>query len=68
MKVQLIGPTTLLIVVFGMIIGSIFGVFNGILAIILSLLVASLLRKRFKSKELAQDASTQDAQTNAVPA
>ena len=68
MKVQLVGATTLIILVFGMIIGSIFGVLNGILAIILSLLVASLLHKRFKSKELAEDASNQDAHTDSVSA
>lgn len=52
MKVQVVGFTTLIILVFGVILGSIFGAFNGILAIILSILVASLLSKKFKNKEL----------------
>ena len=52
MQVQLVGFTTLTILVFGMFIGSIFGVLNGLLAIILSILVASLLSKKFKNKEI----------------
>lgn len=52
MQVQLVGFTTLTILVFGMFIGSIFGVLNGLLAIILSILVASLLAKKFKNREI----------------